>query len=218
MSVLLLRARLPPLRGLRRCEHVLWIGRGGDWGMASPSAVPVRARRLERRFGGRGAEGPVVGVGVIFPDAGIGDMETDELMASSMSEMGAADALLPPAPINPVPPRVPNIACAAQPALEEVGKEKRSGEARPFLPLTFTCDTELIGSRPSRLSGFRLSRSHVSALEVVESLRLVCLYDTGIPLQLLPSRPRPFVLSETERCGWACDAGTGVSTDLLSVV
>jgi hypothetical protein len=92
-------------------------------------------------------------------------------MASNISTMGLAVVFFPPAPAYPDPPKAPNIACAAQPVLE-VGKEKRSGEMRPFLALAWACDMELIGSNASILSGFRLSRSQVSTLEVVESRRL----------------------------------------------
>jgi hypothetical protein len=89
----------------------------------------------------------------------------------------------------PLPPRDPNIACAAQPVVE-VGKEKRSGEMRPSLMLMFVWETELIGSRASILSGFILSRSQVSTLEAVESRRFVALYLEASAPPLLPSRAR----------------------------
>jgi hypothetical protein len=152
------------------------------------SAVdPVFANRLERLFGGGGALGAPDMIGVIRPELRMGGIGTDALMASSMSAIGVA-AFLPPARRYPVPPREPNIAWAAQPALE-VGKAKRSGEPRPFPGLVRACDMELIGSNASMLSGFMLSRSQVSTLEVVESLRL-CLESL-----LLPSRTRAFTAS-----------------------
>jgi hypothetical protein len=137
-------------------------------GAASP-VDPVLARRLERLFGVGGAAAPRTGV--MRPATMMGGVGTDAPMASNISTMGLAVVFFPPAPAYPDPPKAPNIACAAQPVLE-VGKEKRSGEMRPFLALAWACDMELIGSNASILSGFRLSRSQVSTLEVVESRRL----------------------------------------------
>lgn len=189
MSVLLARARLAPA-GLFRWGEA--DERGGDCGMLSvpgvtSAAVPVLARRLERLLGGGGAAAPWTGV--IRPVPGMGDEGTDVPMASSMSAMGVIGACLLLEPLCPFPPRAPNIACVAQP-VAEAGKENKSGEARPCFVLAWACDIELVGSNASMLSGFKLSRSQVSTLEFVESLRCPGLYLGASAPQLLPSRVR----------------------------
>jgi hypothetical protein len=132
--VLLLRARLPRA-GLFTWGEV--HKRDGDCGMLSvpgiaSAADPVLARRLERLLGAGGAAAPWTGV--MRPVPGIGGVGTEVPTASNMSAMGVTGACLLPEPLCPFPPRPPNIACVAQP-VADVGKENRSGEARPFLTL-----------------------------------------------------------------------------------
>jgi hypothetical protein len=196
--VLLLRARLP------RAGLFIWGEAeegGGDCGVLSVPGVasaadPVLARRLERLLGGGGAAAPWTGV--IRPVPGIGDEGTDVPMGSSMSAMGVIGACLVPEPLCPFPPRAPNMACVAQPVVE-VGKENRSGEARSFLALAWACDIELVGPNASVPSGFMLSRSQVSTLEFVESLRCPGLYLDASPPQPLSSRVRGFTNSAAGR-------------------
>lgn len=88
---------------------------------------PVRACKLERLFGGGGGTPVPPTPGATSPGSKPG---ADSESPSASSVWAKALGIPPPAPMNPPPPREPNMAFVAQP-LVVVGKEKRSGEMRP---------------------------------------------------------------------------------------
>ena len=113
----------------------------GEGCAGEAGTLPVWAWRLDRRFGGGG--GPANAGGSARPDPKKCD-GNEAPRASSASAMGARGLVFPPDPAYPAPPRAPYIVLEAQPP-ELTGKEKRSGEIRPFCLPGPAWETELAG-------------------------------------------------------------------------